>query len=104
MESLDNGQGGLDLPPVLDLVAAPRLLEAFLTRRGQNLTVDGAAVQRLGGQCLQVLMAARAAWAADDRDLALENLSEEFAAGLDMLGLAPAALNHLSHTSKDLAA
>jgi chemotaxis protein CheX len=82
----------LDLPPVLDLVAAPGLLEAFLARRGQVLAVEGGAVQRLGAQCLQVLLAARAAWAADGLALQVRNMSEEFSATLSLLGVAPADL------------
>lgn len=84
----------LDLPPVLDLVAAPALLDGFLQRRGQNLAVDAGRVQRLGGQCLQVLLAARAAWEADGHGLLLQNPSEEFAASLELMGLSPEELTH----------
>jgi chemotaxis protein CheX len=85
---------GLELPPVLDLIAAPGLLEAFVGRRGQRLAVDGASVQRLGAQCLQILLAARAAWAADGQTLLVENLSEDFFSTLELLGVAPADLTH----------
>jgi chemotaxis protein CheX len=84
----------LELPPVLDIVAATGLLEAFLARRGQALAVEAGAVQRLGGQCLQVLLAARAAWAADGVSLSLQNLSEDFFATLELLGVEPADLGH----------
>ncbi|MDD2705809.1 MAG: STAS domain-containing protein [Acidocella sp.] len=89
---------GLELPPVLDLIAAPGLLEAFIGRRGQRLEVDGASVQRLGAQCLQILLAARAAWAADGLTLLVENLSEDFSAALELLGVAPADLTHRALT------
>ncbi len=84
----------LDLPPVLDLIAAPLLLESLTGHRGQTLTLDAGNVQRLGAQCLQVLLAARAAWAADGQALALENPSDEFTATLALLGSSTAELTH----------
>ena len=100
MENFQNAEGGLELPPVLDLVAASTLLEAFLENRGKALAVDGAGVQRLGAQCLQVLLAARAAWAADGQSLAVENFSEDFLAALELLGVAPDNLTY----AKEMAA
>jgi chemotaxis protein CheX len=94
IEDFQDGAAAMVLPPVLDLVTASALLEAFLERRGQKLVVDGAAVQRLGGQCLQVLLAARAAWAGDHQDFYVENCSEEFAAALELLGVEPAKLSY----------
>jgi chemotaxis protein CheX len=96
---------GLELPPVLDLIAAPGLLEAFTGRRGQELLVDGTGVQRLGAQCLQVLLAARAAWAADGQTLLVENLSEDFSATLELMGVTPMALmHHVPTEGKELSA
>ncbi len=45
--------------------AAAPLLKDIRTRRGAPLILDGSRVERIGGQCLQVILAARAAWAAD---------------------------------------
>ncbi len=90
----------ISLPPVLDMIAAGALLEAFLHRRGQRLTLDGGQVQRLGAQCLQVLLAARAAWAADDEALELTNCSEDLRSGLDLLGATPDSISY----TKDAAA
>jgi chemotaxis protein CheX len=84
----------LELPPILDLIAAPILLEAFTSRRGTPLAVEAGGVQRLGAQCLQVLLAARAAWAADGLALALDHPSDEFAATLELLGARPEDLMH----------
>lgn len=95
----------LELPSILDLVAAPGLLEAFASRRGSALAVDAGGVQRLGAQCLQVLLAARAAWAADGLPLALDNMSEEFSAALELLGAHPQDLtNDAQREGKELAA
>ena len=44
--------------PCLDLSAAGPLAASLLRRRGSPLALDGSAVERLGGQCLQVLLAA----------------------------------------------
>ena len=95
----------LELPPVLDLVAAAALHEALTGRRGTDLAMDAAGVQRLGAQCLQVLLAARAAWAADGMILAVENLSGEFAAALELMGVMPGDLtHHPQQNDKELAA
>lgn len=89
----------LELPPVLDLVAAPALLDLFLQRRGQNITIDAGQVQRLGGQCLQVLLAACAAWEADGHELQLGNSSEDFTAALELMGASPEELTHHAATA-----
>ena len=88
----------LELPSILDLIAAPGLLEAFISRRGSILAVDAGEVQRLGAQCLQVLLAARAAWAADGQILRLDNPSEEFSAALELMGATPEDLTHDAQT------
>lgn len=84
----------LELPSILDLIAAPVLHEAFTGRRGTALAVDASGVRRLGAQCLQVLLAARAAWAADGMTLAMDHLSDEFTATLELLGAAREDLTH----------
>jgi chemotaxis protein CheX len=100
MVNLETMDSVLELPPVLDLVAASTLLEALLRRRGETLVVDGSAVERLGAQCLQVLLAARAAWAADEQSLRFANGSEDFVATLELLGVAPETLTSLKETAQ----
>ncbi|MDQ8029022.1 MAG: STAS domain-containing protein [Brevundimonas sp.] len=53
------------LPSVLDIRAAGPLQAEILGLRGQPVTLDASAVERLGGLCLQVLLSARSTWAAD---------------------------------------
>jgi len=66
-----------------------------LRRRGRSLAMEAGHVQRLGAQCLQVLLAARAAWVADGQALLLRNPSEAFIAALELMGLSPEELtNH----------
>jgi chemotaxis protein CheX len=79
--------GPLRLDPVLDLKAAGALHTALLSRRGQDLLVDVSEVRRLGGQCLQILLAATKAWAADGRTLSFEAPSEAFIQSLHQFGV-----------------
>ena len=64
------------LAPVLDLRAAEPLQVELLAARGQALTLDGSAVERLGGLCLQVLLSAIRTWRADGQALTFVNASE----------------------------
>lgn len=66
----------LTLPQVLDLSAALPLRALLIAHRGADLDLDAAGVERLGGLCLQVLLAARRTWEADRMTLRLLNLSD----------------------------
>ncbi len=75
----------LELPGVLDLAAAAPLLAELRAHRGGALTLDGSNVQRLGGLCLQVLLAAHEAWRADGCEFRLQT-SDAMAQGLRQMG------------------
>ena len=77
----------LSLAPLLDLSAAMPLRALLLAHRGADLDLDASEVQRLGGLCLQVLLAARRTWEADGSKLRIVNVSD---ACRDALGLAQA--------------
>jgi chemotaxis protein CheX len=94
MDHLNVQDGECRLPAVLDLKAASQLMEMFLAHRGENLYLDGQEVQRLGGQCLQVLICAKKAWAEDEYSLLLDNISEEGVAALELLGVEPSSLSY----------
>ena len=66
----------LSLPETLDLKASGPLTAAFLERRGDAVEVDAGNVRRLGGLCLQVLLAAKTAWAADGKSFSIRAPSE----------------------------
>jgi chemotaxis protein CheX len=66
----------MSLAPVLDFAAAVPLRDDLLAQRGQDLELDAAAVSRVGGQCLQVLLAAQRSWTADGRAFRLINVSD----------------------------
>jgi chemotaxis protein CheX len=77
----------IDLPASLDAAAAPALLETLLARRGAALEIDAEPVNRLGAQCLQILLSAAATWRADGVRLAVSAPSAEFSRALQLLGL-----------------
>lgn len=79
--------GVVELPEVLDLKAATPLTVEFLTLRGRPVHVDASNVQRLGGQCLQVLLSAAMTWKADKIPFALVNVSGDLNEGLARLGV-----------------
>lgn len=82
----------LPLPARLDLTASGPLRDALLLRRGAALCVDAGAVEHLGTPCLQVLLAAAAAWRVDGRHLDVTPMSEAFSDALRSFGLTPGDL------------
>ena len=88
------------LPSVLDLTAAAPLAAEFMAHRGTPLMVDGSGVERLGAQCLQVLLAARNAWVADGRAFSIESPSDALSDTLARLG----AADLLSNTTEEMPA
>ena len=76
----------LALAEALDMRAAGPLLQEVLARRGAPLELDASKVERLGGQCLQVLLAAHAAWTAEGHAFQLSNPSTAFKDGCALMG------------------
>jgi chemotaxis protein CheX len=82
----------MKLASVLDLRAAKPLWADIHAARGQPLEVDASQVERLGGLCLQVLLAAQAQWRVDGLAFSIANPSPAFADGVKLmtaLDLAP---------------
>jgi chemotaxis protein CheX len=77
----------LQLPRVLDLRAAAPLLAEFGAFRGRPLTLDASCVERVGAQCVQVLVSAQQTWARDGNTLTLSNPSRAFIEALELLGV-----------------
>lgn len=75
----------LVLPGALDVRAAASLHQAIAARRGSAITIDASAVERIGAQCLQVLLAASKAWRGDGRAFAVADASPAFVDGLRVL-------------------
>lgn len=76
------------LAAVLDLRAAAPLKAEILALRGQAVTLDGSAVQRLGGLCFQVLLSAIKTWRDEGQALTFVNVSEALVAQWKALGAA----------------
>jgi len=74
------------LPDQMDSSAAAALRESLIERRGQDLALDGANVERFGGLCLQVLLSAAQAWALDGRSFGVVNASAPFGAAMERMG------------------
>ena len=78
-------------PPIiladpLDLPAAGPLAASLIARRSTDVALDASAPQRLGAQCLQVLLAAQAAWAEDGHNFRIFGASSELAEAAMLLG------------------
>lgn len=82
----DANPASLSLAPVLDLKAATPLAEALLALRGRTLAIDASSVERLGAQCLQVLLSARNTWAEDGVGFGVTDPSAPFIETLALLG------------------
>jgi chemotaxis protein CheX len=83
----------LQLPEILDLSYAAPLAESFLALRGMNLTVDAAGVQRVGAQCMQVILSAVSTWRIDEAEFSIIDPSPEFRDALSLLGVGLAEIS-----------
>ncbi|MCR9137864.1 MAG: STAS domain-containing protein [Alphaproteobacteria bacterium] len=83
----------LQLAENLDLTAVAPLHENLTSMRGEDLVIDASAVERLGGQCVQILLSAHQSWAEDDASFQIENASENFLAAIALLGVEPGDLH-----------
>lgn len=81
------------LESVLDLRAAGPLKANLLAARGGDVVLDGSAVERLGGLCLQVLLSALRTWRADGHVLTFVNVSEALAGQWSAFGASPSDLS-----------
>lgn len=77
----------ITLPTELDIKAAAPLAAELTGLRGADLRLDLSQVERVGAQCLQVLLSAAATWNADGAELAVEEPSPAFVDALAIAGL-----------------
>jgi len=77
----------LQLPEVLDITYAGPLAESLLALRGSAVSVDASRVQRVGAQCVQVIMSALATWKADEALIDVLEPSVEFRDTFSLLGI-----------------
>ncbi len=75
------------LHDTLDLTQAGELAKALGAARGTDIVLDASNVGRVGTQCVQVLLSAKAAWGADRARFSVIAPSDAFAETLRLLGL-----------------
>jgi chemotaxis protein CheX len=80
--------GVVRLAAVLDVDAAAPLAARLLALRGTSPQIDASRVVHLGGLCLQVLLSARATWAADGLPFTVTGRSAAFDEALTLFGAA----------------
>src|ERR1041385_2943759 len=93
------GPASVFLAESLDLTAAAPLKAQLLAARGNPLSLDASRVRRLGAQCLQVLLAARAAWSGDGLGWRISDPSPEFAEAARLMGCPDLAFDDLAEPS-----
>lgn len=77
----------IELTQILDLTAAKPLKDALQAVRGEAVLVNASQVDRLGAQCLQVLLSASKTWGAEGHEFEIKDSSDNFASGLETFGL-----------------
>jgi chemotaxis protein CheX len=74
------------LARTLDLLAAAPLKAELAACAGAPVLLDASGVERMGGQCLQVLLAAQQKWRADDLAFFVSYPSEAFTEDMRVMG------------------
>ncbi|MEQ8481894.1 MAG: STAS domain-containing protein [Hoeflea sp.] len=92
MPSADVATKVLKLPEVLDLNAANRLHEQVLTHKGENLELDASDVNRVGAQCVQILLSAAQSWQAEKQGFKVVKASDAYIKTLQLLGISEESL------------
>lgn len=77
----------LKLAPVLDITAAAPLAADLLRSRGRDISIDASGVEKVGAQCIQVLLSAVATWNHDAMEFELAAPSPALVEGLAGAGL-----------------
>lgn len=93
--------GCMTLPSELDIKAAAPLAAELIAARGADLALNAAQVERIGAQCLQVLLSAAATWHADGVELTLQEPSPAFADAAGIAGLDLSRFTASSMTRND---
>ena len=79
--------GSITLPTELDIKAAMPLATELIAARGKDLALNASQIERVGAQCLQVLLSAAATWEADGQELTIEEPSPAFSDAIQTAGL-----------------
>ena len=77
----------ISLAKVLDLNEATSLHGKLMSARGNDVSIDASAVERVGAQCVQVLMAAAKSWEEDKNSFTFEKVSTSFTKTMQLIGI-----------------
>lgn len=87
MASKKAAGNSLNLAPVLDLNEATALHGKLMALRGSDLMIDASGVERVGAQCVQVLMAAKKNWDEDKLSFKFSKVSDTFSKTMQLIGI-----------------
>ena len=87
MASKKAAQKSLSLAPVLDLNEATALHAQLMALKGNPLSIDASAVERVGALCEQVLMAGAKSWEADRQPFTFAKVSDPFMKTMRLIGV-----------------
>lgn len=76
----------IDLPEKLDSAAAQGLYDQFNAQKDTNLHLNGEHVSKIGGLCLQVLIAAKEEWSRQNLTLEIHSPSDSLGDFLNAIG------------------
>lgn len=79
--------GNFRLAAVLDLTQASVLHRKLMAMRGRDIVIDASGVDRIGVQCVQVLMAGSCAWRRDNKRFSIENASDAYRKTMQLIGV-----------------
>lgn len=77
----------LKLAAVLDLNEASELRSKLMSLRGKAVEIDASDVERVGAQCMQVLMSGAKTWEADKQPFGFAKASEAFLKTVQLIGI-----------------
>jgi len=77
----------LNLAAILDLNEAAPLRDKLLAMRGSDIVIDASSVERVGGLCTQVLLAAEKTWDQDKLSFSFSKMSDAFEKTMQLVGV-----------------
>lgn len=84
---MGNAAECITLPTELDIKAAGPLASQLLALRGRDVMLNASQIERVGAQCLQILLSAAATWTADASELTISEPSPAFTDAIEIAGL-----------------
>ncbi|MBI1622233.1 STAS domain-containing protein [Aquamicrobium zhengzhouense] len=84
---MGNATECVTLPTELDIKAASPLANQLLALRGRDVLLNASQIERVGAQCLQVLLSAASTWRTDGSSLAISEPSPAFTDAIEIAGL-----------------